>query len=231
MSVNTRRFFISMVGVIVLGFQNCTGFVSAPSGQSSESSLDLPFDHPTTPVSVTGAVATGNILIGDRDFLESVFIDVFDSPTASQNVRGYINAVLIQEFGPTQQMLGRSCDPLEQGTLYHCSGQISNVDIAMVPTSSAIREAARVQVCRRLIANDDVLANVLAKIQGRQSTPNEASVTAAIQLFYPAQESALQVGDKLLQMDEVMAENVETVKNRWRLILLTLCEAPTWQIL
>ena len=220
------------IGLLVsLGFQNCSGFFSGKSGSDDQSTLDLPSGHPAEPDPIIAAVATGSIVLGDRDFLESVFRDVFDSSIGTADTRNYLNAVLNQEFGPTQQMLGRSCNPLEEGTTERCGGQLTNVNIAMQASTSAIREAARIQVCRRVLANDSLLNIAVLKVRGQQSTPNKASVVAAVGLFYPTLEDTQDLGQKLQEMDQVMAQNAETEKNRWRLIFLTLCEAPTWQIL
>jgi hypothetical protein len=219
--------------MLVVGFQNCSKFAVTFAGASSKSqSVDsLPFNHPDVTIAAQGAVVTGNIKIGDRDYLESVFTDVFASPKLTREEIGYLNAVLNQEFGTTQQLLGRSCDPIETGTADRCYGQLTNADTVMLANSTSIREAARIQVCRRLFANDSLLGVVIGKIQASETTPSAETVTAAIELFYPAQDSALGVLPALLNLDQQMAAASESVSDRWRLIFLTVCESPTWQVL
>lgn len=209
-------------------FQNCTGVGSPPPPFSA---YNLAYNHPDPNTSSSGVLAQGHIVMGDQEYLQSVFVDVFSVPDQDPNVTGYIAAVIQQEFLPEQFMLGRPCDPFETGDLSGCNYLVSNIENVMLASSSAIREAARIQVCRRLLANNYVLANAISKVQGDQDTPNDMSVIAAIRLFYPASDNALAVQSALLSMDETMAAASENVTDRWRLLFLTLCESPSWQIL
>lgn len=216
--------------VVITIFQNCApNMFLAARGDGMTNNLSI--DHPDISGPNLAKTAAGHILVGDREYLESVFLDVFSSPQASPDEQNYINAVIYQEFAPEQQMLGRSCDPLQDGTLNRCNYSLTNVDTAMLANSSAIREAAQVQVCRRLLANDGVLAVVLGKIRGSQSAPTDQSIAGMIELFFPVQDGAQDAKSALLELDRAMAQKPESLTDRWRLLLLTVCESPSWQVL
>ena len=225
-----------IIGVIVvLGFQNCgtslmSSFRSFPSS-SVQAENPLPFDHPDVDIVPQGSPVQGRLVMGDQVFLESVFRDIFAPTGTREDIVGYVNAVLYQEFTSTQNMLGRGCDLNEEGSLIYCYESIANIDTSMGAGTSSIREAARVQVCRRIIANSTVVEPVISAIRGNQSTPNQNSIEAMIQLFFPAGNAPNLLNSELLGLDAEMASAGETLNNRWSILLLTLCESPAWQVL
>lgn len=210
-------------------FQNCTGagFAAKPA---TVTTVDLPYGHPSIDIT-SGPVMSGQIVLGDQLFISSVYRDVFDSPSASAAAKTFLQNVLYTELNKVQQSLGRSCDPLSDGNLRNCQYMISNADTAMNAASSAIREASRIQTCRRLLASNEVLSNVVAKIGQIQTPPAADTISAAIGLFYPANPIVQGAQTDLANLDQSMANGKETASDRWRILLLTLCESPTWEVL
>jgi hypothetical protein len=222
--MKTHRLILHLAGLLVLmsAFQNCTkGFSSAGKGS------DLPLGHPDTGL----VIMQSHVVLGDREYLESAFSNVFSQAGVTSGQSGYLANVLLQEFLPQQGSLGRACDPLYDGSIENCYYLIDNANINMSAASSSIREAARIQVCRRLLANDLLLQAMIGQVSGNQSTPNAQSVTAIIQQYYPAKDSAPSLIDSLLNLDATMAKQGESTADRWRLIFLALCESPEWEVL
>lgn len=209
-------------------FQNC-GRVFTGFSESEEASLALPLEHPSIERETKTAVAKGELRMGDRDFIESVFLDVFSS--GDPGAQGFLEAVLYQELAVNQHVLGRSCEPAEDGSSHDCAGAMPNMDLPMDPKTSSIREAVRIQTCRRLLANDTMLGIVIQKTKGPGPAPDAASIEKAIRLFYPAQDSAQEAARMIMKMDEQIARDGNNDYDRWRAVLLILCESPTWQML
>ncbi len=207
-----------------------SSFRSLPSS-SVQAENPLPFDHPDTDIVSQGEPVQGRIVMGDRYYLESVFRDVFAPSGTDVNIVNYVNTVLIQEFSTTQNMLGRGCDVNEDGSLFYCYDSIANLEIAMGAGTSSIREAARLQVCRRIISNSTVVASVVNEIRSNQSTPNANSIAKLVELFFPAGNAPESINSELLGLDAEMAAGGETVENRWKILLLSVCESPAWQVL
>ena len=230
MNLRTKRIIagLSVAGAAFLMlFQNCGGsFLSA----KSSSSLDLPFGHPGTEPQIASGVAKGSLPMGDIDYVHSVLADVFHS--ANPDVLSFISAMRYEELGEIQAMMGRPCEVSTDGSYYPCNNSLSNIDVAMGASTSSIREAARIQVCRRYLANDTMLSVAIGNARdGSVGEPDAQAVAKAIRMFYPASDEAQNVLGDLMNLDTKMKSAGETSADRWRMIFLTLCESPGWQVL
>lgn len=220
----------TMVGTLFGLFQNC-GMQGFRVRGGDVMTFDLPSDHPPTPDQPVIAPASGSLVLGDRDFLESYLFDVFAAVPANSGYEGYLQEVMYQEFMGIQQLLGRPCDPLRMGTNRVCGYRTSNMLVAASPASYSMREAARIQVCRRILANDSVVSVLRSKIGTDTFTPSATTLPAAYALFFPAGELSESVKEAFVQLDEAMVDGNESEISRWRAIFLTLCEVPTWQVI
>ena len=77
---------------INLVFQNCS------SGFKVNSTMDIPIDHPVTDPDGTKLlkVTESKIQLGDRDFIESFYKDVFLSESSGANEINFVDAVIYQ---------------------------------------------------------------------------------------------------------------------------------------
>jgi hypothetical protein len=223
-----------LAAVVGMFFQNCAqGFSVKPL------TFNLSIDHPsiheasTTDEEVIPPVASSKLLIGDQRFLESAFRDAFLSPDSPANETGFLDAVLIQEFRREQHLLGRGCDPLEYGDGTPCEGILNNASISMSPSTSSGREAARLQICRRVISNDTMMARVIKKVSQGDTTPNAPAIEAIVRLFYPNMDQAV-VNQSVLSLGELdygMTKGNEKILDRWKVLMLTVCESSGWEAL
>lgn len=216
-------------------FQNCSGSPFAGMRSSPSNSVQaenpLPFEHPATEIQPQGDPVSGQLILGDRLYLQSVFRDVFTPPGSAADVVNYVETVLYQEFVPVQGALGRACDVNQDGTLDDCGASVPNLDIKMNAGTSSIREAARLQVCRRLLGNNRILETMVSQVKGNQATPNATSISALVFLFFPAENVPASLNSKLMELDQEMAEAGESLETRWSILFLTVCESPAWQVL
>ncbi len=219
--------FFALVGfvvLLVLGFQNCS------ARHEITKSINLPLNHPPLE-SVDGLEARPPI--GDRDYVESVFKDVFLSSDSALSEIQAVEYYLNSEFLYSAHLWGRPCDPYESGDLSLCGYVYANADLDMAARTSSGREASRLQLCRWMVTNDTLLNRAKAKVADNDPTPNADSVSKVVKLFYPALEetplaSAIAA---LLDLDRAMARANESVVDRWRILFLTVCETPGWVVL
>lgn len=214
---------------IVSAFQNCG--ISAFG--TPVASLDLPLNHPSGDGSVSTATIQSKVVLGDRDYLESVFRDVFLSDQSSINDVNTLNYFIAVELSPMTHILGRSCDVSETGDGRRCEYLTSNTQLAMNAATSSAREAARIQLCRRATSHQSLLLQAVNKVRGTNSTPNDQSILNIVRLFYPFIDdvSASEIQSSLAKIDRDMKQASELPEDRWRILVLTVCESPGWEIL
>lgn len=227
--------FLAVFCVLGVMYSNCSRDVTTLglSSKSGGSSIqqELPFGHPDTSLESKGALVMGQLTLGDGDYVKSVLRDIFENQAPTQPIKDYVESVIWDEFTRNQSAFGRSCDPLSDGSYWPCYFMETNVNITMSSQSSSVRQGSVIQACRRILANDTVLSAVLGTISGGRSTPSSDSIKSAAGLFFPAAIHDPQLLGHLEDIDQTMAENSEKVMDRWRILLLTLCESPAWQIL
>lgn len=214
-------------GLLINGiFVNCSG-----PFQVTPQTLDLPSNHPDVEGLVAPKPAQSQVQLADREFIESFLRDVFTSrePTGAEHEA--LSQIFMAEFGPTQHHLGGSCSIYDEGSMRGCYYVTTNQFNPFYASSSSAREGSRYQVCRRLVAHPTLMAAVLSKFPERTSTPDDASLAVAVSLFYPDFQEPHEIIASLRELDQAAAFNREPVADRWRLIVLALCESPGWQIL
>lgn len=220
-----RRQILSLIAGLSLAasmFQSC-----APSHREW-ASMDLAQSHPDTDPTET---QESRPLLADKIYLESVFREVFLSPQSTQGEIDALNYYMAIEINSNQHLFGRPCNPYE--TADFCGGSLNHASVALAARSSSGREAARVKICRWIISNDTLLTRARDKVKGNDPTPNSDSVRGIVRLFYPSMRDAILAGaaEALMALDTEMNHANEKVMDRWRLIFLTVCESPGWEIL
>ncbi len=204
-------------------FQNCGQFIAT-------SSSNLPLNHPSVSNKQSGA-STDRLLLGDAFYVMSVFKDVFTDVNSSAEVVTFVEQVLRDEILSAQTEFGRACSLFNDGALQNCNNNASYQAIAMKSFSSSLREAARLQTCQSLVNNDSVLNGLISRVKGQSENPSKESISLIVQLFFPALESLPTYLEPLLDMNSSMNSRAEATISRWRLIILTVCEEPGWQLL
>lgn len=219
---------LGLAALSLLLFQNCA---ANPFGRPI--SLNLPSNHPSVEAQAEAALVTSKPVMGDGQYIRSVFEDVFLSPSSSADARNRVAAYLNAELLPTLHLWGRACDPMEMGSIDACYASVSNSQLAHDPSTSSGREAARLQTCRRLTSDSVTLNEVVQKVKGNETAPSATSASGIVRLFYPtwSEGEVSQVQTKLSELDLQMAKSAEKVEDRWRVMVLSVCESSGWELL
>lgn len=225
--------FVLAAGVAAF-FQNCAKYGSS----SPYATMNLPQNHPAITVTPeeqsVAAQAQSRILMGDLRYIQSAFNEAFLNDDSSAGEQGFLQAVMAQELTNEIQLFGRPCDPMENGYVDTCNNNLSNAQLGMVAQTSSGREAGRIQTCRRVLANDTMNARVIEKVATPgDPTPNPTAIAGIVRLFYPNMDDATVAAavTPLEALDMAMAEGNESIRDRWRMLTLTVCESSGWEAL
>lgn len=164
---------------------------------------------------------------GVQTFLSEIFINDGVSDEGKNNFSKFFAAEII----PQQHTFGRACDITTTGLFSQCNLNLANLSNGMSMTSSTIREASRIQLCRRLVTDESFLAPLLSRLNVSGDEISETMIQNAAFLFYPAWDSHPEIISSLKKLELEMLNSGESFSSRWKIILDVLCESPYWEIL
>lgn len=166
--------------------------------------------------------ALNRVKLGDKFYVASVLNQIF-GPEAAGIVEPLVRNNVTAFGGPCDQF-GR----MGVGG-NHCAGRSSASQASMIPTSMATREGFRMRACEAITQKDGAIIHAIALVSGAapDKEPSSTDVAAAYELFFPGITASKSVRKALI---EVVAEGGAPLES-WRLLYLTLCLSPDWQIL
>jgi hypothetical protein len=208
-------------------FQNCSNQNFLHPNKSP--THNLPANHPA--IEGFNATSSSTIALLDRKGIESVFRDVFINEGVTENEQTAFDNIFAAEILTQQHMFGRPCDAVATGTMLDCNYNLANLSQGMDQSSSTVREASRIQLCRRLVSRKGLLIPLLSRLGVLNQSPSESSIQSAIELFYPRWDNPAEARLALMKLDAQMANRNESIQNRWSLIISTICESPFWEVL
>lgn len=168
------------------------------------------------------------IQMGDRAFVESVLLQVFDA-------QGTAAATYIRTDIYERPVFGGPCDPYSESDSSSSAAEFNNekcvnqMDVIQPATSNPMRFSYTTKVCERLVADTARMASVRAKIFANNvwAAPDSASVTKLWNLFFNATPIDASVVDALLEISKASSGP----DNAWKNIVFTVCSSPEWQVL
>jgi hypothetical protein len=190
--------------------------------------LTMPNNHPAT---VNYTFPQSEIRLGNRDYINSVFNDVFPPQTSGQ--QNQLNQILQPEVRMQIGLFGGPCNIYSSEGLTDCpSGNIFTQETALPfnQQSTSSREARRLRVCESVMDLDWAVAAAVGNIDGASPTqlPTAAQITAAFQLFYVGQDPG---ADILSALQNLIAQQWSSPSEAWKALFLAVCVSPGWQIL
>ena len=216
--------FLSVLFVMAQVFTNCSKQGGYTEGVQS---LTLGPDHP--PVTVLKSFAKYSAPLGHKQFIASIISENFST---SESSVGYVGGLksLVKEWATDQgSQLGLACNPYESPSGNDCSGNINNANSALLRPSTPIREALRIHLCDEILGNDEAVTAALKNAQVTAPMPDHDSIVQIAGLFFRGDSPSPDFIDLITEMDQHLnLENTKTF-DRWRLILVEICESTEWQ--
>lgn len=217
------------ISVILIYFQNCSTktpplYLSSTSSESA-AGLPLPLDHPPTP---TADLTTQKVLIVNRDYVKTLLLEIFTGNQGpSENLETLVEAWVTNRGS----QFGLGCDTLSSYSGRDCGGDSTASNSPQFVDHNTVRESYHLQLCRQILASDIAVNNVLEKIKPNLPVPNKDAVISLYNLFYRGDDPNENIINSLLDLDHSLAQSRESTIERWRGLILVVCESPNWQIL
>lgn len=179
--------------------------------------------------------AETRIRMGDRHFVRSILEGAFGSSAST------VSATYID---PQIGYFGGPCDVQNETCVNRTETQGQ-----VIAGSVAAREALRIQACEELTATDSNVRYAVAIAMGFSSTdattkstdttfaltePDSAGIQGLYDLFFMGETISSDIAAALAgvtaAVDGLSESGINKNFEKWRFLLLTLCEDPTWQI-
>jgi hypothetical protein len=207
-------------------FQNCApGTFASSDYQYLEMGSEGGVNHPSQKDILP---PTQRVQLGNRIYVSTLLREVFASAvTPVPGLEGLLNKWVINRGA----QFGGGCDPYSSYSGHDCGGASSNANLAYRIDANTVRESFVVQACENILGYDAAVAAVLEKVSNRASVPNSDAVKQIYQLFYRGDAPSAIVINSILDYDKSNAVGGETTTNRWRGVILQICESPGWQML
>jgi hypothetical protein len=125
---------------------------------------------------------------------------------------------------------GQGCDPYGSYSGRDCGGSITNANLAFQTEDNTLRESYRVQFCENILGMDQGVNAVLEKVANRSVAPTPVAVKQIYEFFYRGDDASDAIVASLMALDTTLAQKGESVMDRWRGVILQVCESSGWQL-
>ncbi|MDG0815398.1 hypothetical protein [Bdellovibrio svalbardensis] len=223
-----RLFSAALAGLVLTQlYQNCSqlgGFEALDSASTSASLGSVDMSHPAEK---TVTLPTQRLQMVNKTYVATLLREVFYSTsTPVPNLEAIINQWVFFKGG----QYGQGCDPYSSYSGYDCGGSIMNANLPYQMEDNTVRQSFNVQACENILGMDQAVAAVLQKVTNPSTAPTAAAVAQVYEMFYRGDDASPEVVASLIDMDRALAANAETPTNRWRAVILQVCESPGWQL-
>ena len=208
-------------------YQNCaqlTPLTLLDAGeleQGSQGGTDL--THPGAEAAVP---PSQKLLVYNRTYVASLLREIFTSPNPVPNLEPLLNQWIINRGG----QFGQGCDPYSSYSSRDCGSSVTNANLAFQTEDNTLRESYRVQFCENILGMDQAVNAVLEKIANRSVAPTSLAVKQIYGFFYRGDEASDAIVASLMALDTTLAQKNESVMDRWRGVILQVCESSGWQL-
>lgn len=234
MKINRRRLrigaiLITSMTVLPLAFTNC-GNLAQPFQMVDLTSL-VPGDQPTSPShppNEKAQVSTQKPVIANRLYAASIIRDVFTNASGTQlpGLETEINKWVLSRL----PQFGGGCDLYSSASGRDCGGDGSGVNIAPRVDTTTVRQTYTIKICE----NATSLANSMTYVTNRlgvtlTTEPNSSTISQLYLLYYRTDYPDQNILNLLIQLNNDLKANGESVEERWRALTNYICELSDWQ--
>lgn len=225
----TFQFLIVFAALTVLTqlYQNCGQVGLLSSNEFASLSMgDAGMNDQNHPAQ--SKVSSGQrVLAMNKTYVAELVREVFTS--ANYPVPA-LDALINQWILYRGAQYGVGCNPYDTYSTRDCGGGMSGANLPYHVDDNTVRESFRIQFCEHALGTDNGVNAVLEKVSNRSVAPTAAAIAQIYLFFYRGDEAPSDVIASLLDMDVTLAKNNESVINRWRAVILQICESPGWQL-
>ena len=226
---NNKKIIFSVLAFVVTTqlYQNCgqlTGLALLDAGQlelGSQGGTDL-----LHPGSEKAVAPSQKLLVYNRTYVATLLREVFTGSNPVPNLEALLNQWILNRGG----QFGQGCDPYGSYSGRDCGSSITNANLAFQTEDNTLRESYRVQFCENVLGMDQAVNAVLEKIVGRSVAPTPTAVKQIYGFFYRGDEATDAIAASLMALDTTLAQKGESVMDRWRGVILQVCESSGWQL-
>jgi hypothetical protein len=201
-----------------------------PVKDTSKSKLD--FRAPSSIVENAAMMDyNSEIQMAGRSYIESVLLQVFDAEGTTAAT--YIQSDIYQkiEFGGACDQYATSDTGLPNSATFEYVRErcVNGIGVVQPSNNNPMRYSLTTKVCEKLVLEPARLNSVRNKIFADQKwgEPTNEKVLKAWRLFHQVTDADSDVLSALKDIKKVTPNNDEA----WKIIVLTLCMSPEWQVL
>ena len=174
-----------------------------------------------------------------RYYVANVLLGIFGGTPVDSNVNTLVNALILNQPG----IFGGPCHNYSMapntapGDYINgdCGNVSANTQLSVMPADNSGREAARIRVCKQVLSLDPAVLNAASLVRSAKissttiTTPTASDLQGAMNLFHPGTPSSAFSPNEITKLSNLVSA-ASTPVNQWRLVLLTLCISPDWQV-
>ncbi|WP_413584681.1 hypothetical protein [Bdellovibrio sp. HCB274] len=208
--------------VLTQAFQNCAQPFELAS-LSGDADYSMGADHPGN--AVVGA-STQSPLLVNRVYMTNLFNDVFLTSASTAGEKTTLTNITNQWFTNKTSAFGYPCD-IKTG-VNDCNGTI----LAPMNTgTNTLRAAFKSQACQSVLSNDTFVNNFVSHVSVVGSAPTATSIELAFSMFYRGDDANPGLIQGLAASDRMMYEKNPSIsgRDRWRYLILAICESSGWE--
>lgn len=234
--------------ILPIYFQNCAD-VAGPSTKFVASSA--PYHSETSSMDSThlNEIQLKNtyqkILVVNRFYLAQFFREIFTNakypyPLEFADPRiDLLDRIIYENITRKGTFFGGPCDPNDSHSTSNCNGGVADASLPSFIESNSVRASYVIQVCEQTLSarnpagthfNQGILA-LLENINAVDTEPETESLTRLYQLFFRFEDPSTNYIQSLIELNDELKQQNESLISRWKSIALVVCESPGWQVL
>lgn len=215
----------ALVGGLVLtqAFQNCAQPFELASTGIEDSSLSMGSEHPGASIAEASSQSP---ILAHRKYIASLMTDVFTTDSMAGADKTFVNTTLNSWIVTQPAVYGYPCN-MKNGA-DECNGTILS---PMHSGTNTLRAAYKSQACQTILSKDVYVNAVISKVSAIGSAPTATSIGLLYELFYRGDDADPTLVQGLISSDRaILGQNMQaSTTDRWRYLILALCESPGWE--
>jgi hypothetical protein len=215
----------ALIGGLVLtqAFQNCAQPFELASEALDEASMSMGANHPGSAIA---QASTQSPLLANRSYMTSLMTDVFTTDAMAAGDKTFVTNTLKSWITNQPAIYGYPCN--KKTGLGDCNGTILT---PMHSGTNTLRAAYKSQACQSILSKDVYVNAVVSKVSAVGAGPTATSISSLYELFYRGDDADMTMVQGLMASDKaIIAQNMSvSATDRWRYLILALCESPGWE--